>query len=73
MDGFSDEETAKVTHTNAMKHFQYDPFAHFPPSDCTVGALRARAADVDTGEHSIGKRANKMATTADLGALRTNV
>jgi len=73
MDGFSDDETAKITHTNAMKHFQYDPFAHLPPSDCTVGALRARAADVDIGEHSIGKRANKMTTTADLGALRTNV
>jgi hypothetical protein len=73
MGGFSDEETRKVTHANAMRHFQYDPFAHFAPEDCTVGALRGRATDVDVGEHSIGKRANKMTTTADLGALRTNV
>jgi predicted TIM-barrel fold metal-dependent hydrolase len=73
MVGFSGNEVAKVTHLNAMQHFQYDPFSYFPPSECTVGALRARAADVDISPHSIGRRANTMTTSADLGALRTNV
>ena len=31
-----------------MKHFQFDPFSVRPREKCTVGALRAEAADVDT-------------------------
>ena len=38
----------KITHRNAMAHFQFDPFAHAPRERCTVAALRAEAADVDT-------------------------
>jgi len=37
----------KMTHTNAMRIFRYDPFATIPRAECTVGALRARAAHVD--------------------------
>lgn len=40
-------EIAKITHQNAMRHFQFDPFGAIKPADATVGALRARAADVD--------------------------
>jgi hypothetical protein len=43
-----DDEINKITHLNAMKHFQYDPFAVRPRDACTVGALRAEASDVDT-------------------------
>ena len=35
-----DDEINKITHLNAMRHFQYDPFAHIAREDATVGALR---------------------------------
>ncbi|MGP8059786.1 MAG: amidohydrolase family protein [Acidimicrobiales bacterium] len=47
MDGVPDDEIEKITYRNAMRHFRFDPFAHRPPESCTVGALRAGAADVD--------------------------
>jgi hypothetical protein len=43
----SDEDIDNITHLNAMKHFQYDPFSARPHEACTVGALRAEASDVD--------------------------
>src|SRR6202042_2406826 len=43
----SDEDINKITHLNAMKHFQYDPFSIRARERCTVGALRAEASDVD--------------------------
>ena len=48
MEGVTDEEIDKITHLNAMKHFRFDPFSVRPREKCTVGALRAEAADVDT-------------------------
>ena len=45
--GVSDDEINKITHRNAMRHFQYDPFAHRPRAQCTVAALRAEATGVD--------------------------
>jgi hypothetical protein len=48
LDDVSDEDIDKMTHLNAMKHFQFDPFSVRPREKCTVGALRAEAADVDT-------------------------
>ena len=46
--GCSDEEINKITYQNACRFFDWDPFAHTAKEDATVGALRARAADVDT-------------------------
>ena len=43
--GVSDEDTAKITHQNAMNHWRFDPFALRPREKCTVGALRAESAD----------------------------
>src|SRR5437764_6652520 len=43
----SDEVINKVTHENAMRIFQFDPFAHRAKEQCTVAALRAEAGDVD--------------------------
>jgi predicted TIM-barrel fold metal-dependent hydrolase len=41
MDGVSDEDTDKITHLNAMRHFNYDPFTVLGGREnCTVGALR---------------------------------
>lgn len=54
LDGLPDEEVNKITHLNAMSNFSYDPFAHIPRQDCTVGALRAQAAGVDTTLVSYG-------------------
>ena len=47
MRGLSDAEIDKITHLNAMKHFQYDPFAHIPRAEATAGALRERASGWD--------------------------
>ncbi len=46
--GCSDAEIHKITWENASRFFDWDPFAHTPKDRATVGALRARAADVDT-------------------------
>lgn len=46
-EGCTDEEINKITHLNAMKLYQFDPFAHMPRDECTVGALRAKAEHVD--------------------------
>lgn len=46
--GVSDAEIDKITHANALRWFQLDPFATLGGRDqCNVGALRAQARDVD--------------------------
>jgi hypothetical protein len=52
--GLPDEDINRITHLNAMRNFSYDPFAHIPREQATVGALRAQAADVDTTPVSYG-------------------
>jgi predicted TIM-barrel fold metal-dependent hydrolase len=53
------EQIDKVTHKNAMRFFNFDPFAHYRREELTVGALRAKAAadKVDTTPHSLGGEA----------------
>jgi predicted TIM-barrel fold metal-dependent hydrolase len=46
--GCSDEEIHQITWQNACRFFDWDPFTHVPKDQATVGALRARATDVDT-------------------------
>jgi predicted TIM-barrel fold metal-dependent hydrolase len=48
--GLPDEEIDKITHLNAMRAFRYDPFAHIPREQATVGALRERALGWDVSE-----------------------
>jgi hypothetical protein len=43
----SDQQINKITHENAIRHYQFDPFAHRPKEQCTVGALRAESPEVD--------------------------
>ena len=50
-----DAEINAMTHENAMGFFQYDPFSRIPRAECTVGALRGLATDVDTSVKSSGK------------------
>lgn len=41
--GFPDDEINRITHLNAMRWYNFDPFKHIKPEEATVGALRARA------------------------------
>ncbi|MGL5839313.1 MAG: amidohydrolase family protein [Sphingorhabdus sp.] len=45
--GMTDDEIDLVTHKNAMRFFHFDPFAILGQPNCTVGALRAQATNVD--------------------------
>ncbi len=65
----------KVTHGNAMRFFNFNPFAHYKREDLTVGALRARAAaaKVDVTPRSYGGAAplaageeQRVVTSGDL-------
>ena len=42
-----DDEINKITHENAMKAYNFDPFKHMSREASTVGALRAKATHVD--------------------------
>ncbi|HXX90811.1 MAG TPA: amidohydrolase family protein [Acidimicrobiales bacterium] len=70
IEGLPEDDIEKITHTNAMRHFRFDPFAHRPREQCTVGALRAQASDVDviaTSYSTLAARAGKRGTrVADL-------
>ena len=61
----SDELIAKITHENAMRHFQFDPFTTRPRERCTAAALRAESPDVDLVTH-VGRAADER----DLDAWR---
>jgi predicted TIM-barrel fold metal-dependent hydrolase len=43
----SDADIDRVSHLNAMRHYNFDAFAVRPPEECTVAALRATAVDHD--------------------------
>jgi predicted TIM-barrel fold metal-dependent hydrolase len=49
----SDDDVNMITHLNAMKHFQYDPFSILGRENCTVGALRRSAAGHDVAIRSV--------------------
>ena len=58
-----DDEIDKMTHENAMRWYRFDPFAHHPKEQCTVGALRASVAGhdvsiraMDQGRHAAPTR-----------------
>ncbi len=50
--GADDSDIHKITWENATRHFNWDPFAHVPREQATVGALRAKPTDVDTSTTS---------------------
>jgi hypothetical protein len=66
LEGVSDEDIDKMTHLNAMKHFQFDPFSVRTREQCTVGALRAEASDVDV---SLVSRARGQTKTNEDGIV----
>ncbi len=61
----SDLEIDKITHQNAMRHFQYDPFAHIPREEATVGGLRRRAADWDISTRATAHLRPESAAKSD--------
>ena len=74
--------TREITWKNTTRLFQYDPFEHIPQAQCTVGALRAQAKDVDltprsgAGGKAPSDYAKGYATVGDIikqmmGALST--
>jgi predicted TIM-barrel fold metal-dependent hydrolase len=59
MAGVPDADIDKITHLNAMRLFQYDPFAARGGREaCTVGALRAEAGDWDVEIRARGIKAS---------------
>ena len=50
--GCSDDEIHKISWENACRFFRFDPFAHRPRAQASVGALRGQATDVDVAETS---------------------
>jgi len=78
--GLSDEEIDMVTWSNAARWYQFEPFKHRTCEEATVGALRARAQDVDTtpweygtGKHSHGfeQNASRFMSRNDRSGART--
>jgi predicted TIM-barrel fold metal-dependent hydrolase len=63
MVGVDDASVAKITHENAMRHFQFDPFATRARAQCTAAALRAEVGDVDTVTH-VGRPADETDVAA---------
>ncbi|WP_329360516.1 amidohydrolase family protein [Streptomyces sp. NBC_01483] len=65
----SDSDIAKMTHENAMRWYSFDPFAHVPREQATVGALRKRAEGHDV---SIQSRSHRLIAPAEkLEAYRS--
>jgi hypothetical protein len=58
MVGIPDDVVNRITHLNAMHHYQFDPFKIRPAQQCTVAALRAESPDVDVITH-VGRLADE--------------
>lgn len=67
--GVPDDEIDKITHLNAMRIYQFDPFAIRPREQCTVGALKAEGADVDISIQSMGRPKGTPFTARQLAEL----
>jgi hypothetical protein len=56
--GLDDATIHQLTHENAMRIFNFDPYAHRPKEQSTVGALRGEAASagIDTAPRTMRTR-----------------
>jgi len=70
--GVPDDEVDKITHENAMRWYRFDPFAHRPRAQCTVGALRADVPGHDTAVRPMDKGRFADVPTMSLGELAEN-
>ena len=62
------DEINQITWENSARFFNWDPFEHLSREQATVGALRARARDVDTTRMSRGEW-RKQNEAAGIGLL----
>ena len=69
LSGIPDGEVDRMTHLNAMRVFKFDPFAVRPREQCTVGALRSEASDVDTSVRSLGRKNEGGMKATELASL----
>jgi len=67
-----DADLDKITHTNAMHWYRFDPFAHRARDRCTVAALRAEAPGHDTAIRAMDKGRFAQTPTMSLGELAEN-
>jgi len=61
--GLTDDEINKITHGNAMRFLQYDPYTIRAREKCSAGALRAEGAGHDVSIVAKGKRNEHDAPT----------
>ncbi|MDX1511298.1 MAG: amidohydrolase family protein [Nitriliruptorales bacterium] len=62
--GVSKQDTDQITHLNAMKLFDWDPFSIRPREQCTAGELRKEAEGVDPTTKGRGRK-DSVGTGAD--------
>ncbi|MET8655377.1 amidohydrolase family protein [Nocardia aurea] len=62
--GADDSDIDKITWQNACRHFNWDPFQHIPREQASVGALRAKATDVDISTKSRAQYAREYTPSA---------
>ena len=70
LEGVSDHDIDRMTHLNAMRHFEYDPFSTLGGREnCTVGALRAQAVGHDVSVRSTKpkEKVTGVVKSSDLG------
>jgi hypothetical protein len=70
-----DAELDQITHLNACRWYSFDPFAHVPRDQATVGARRGSAANHDVSTRSFDKgrfvRSGKGIDLGDIAARAT--
>jgi hypothetical protein len=71
--GVTDSEIDRMSHENAMRWYDFDPFTVRPKAASTVAALRAEVAGHDVAERSFdqGRREKALPSLADLAARAT--
>jgi predicted TIM-barrel fold metal-dependent hydrolase len=69
--GVTDSELDAISHGNAMRWYQFDPFSSIPREQCTVAALRAQAAghDVSVRSYDQGRHARSALTMSGMQGL----
>jgi hypothetical protein len=71
--GVPDDDIDKITWENACRFYKFDPFEHIPREQCTVNALRAQAADVDTTPRRYGPPPDETRMAAARSATWTDI
>ena len=73
MNDVPDDEINKITHENAMKLYQFDPYQHIPREQCTVGALRKSVEGHDVSIQALSHKEKVGTTFAQFAASATEI